>query len=57
LVVTTDGAVLTSVGLLLGFSVGRDVTDNSELLLGWILDGEVGIMENVGFNEGLSLCE
>jgi hypothetical protein len=52
-----DGSILASVGWSLGFSVGKCETDGSELTLGWLLDGEVGTMDNVGFNEGSSLCE
>eukprot|EP00978_Attheya_sp_CCMP212_P035150 scaffold151258_cov69-Attheya_sp.AAC.2 len=56
-VVLMDGAVLTLVGLTLGFSVGKCETDGSELALGWLLGGEVGPMDNVGFDEGSSLRE
>eukprot|EP00978_Attheya_sp_CCMP212_P001345 scaffold2821_cov47-Attheya_sp.AAC.2 len=56
-IVLTDGAVLTLVGLTLGLSVGKCETDGSELTLGWLLGGEVGPMDNVGFDEGVSLRE
>eukprot|EP00978_Attheya_sp_CCMP212_P006457 scaffold14772_cov73-Attheya_sp.AAC.2 len=56
-VVITDGSVLTSVGLTLGSSVGKCKTDGSELTFGWWLGGEVGPVDNVGFDEGSSLCE